>query len=243
MNSQLKNNLHAWNNINVNENILDWILNGVQLTFHEYPARFQIANRIFTAREAAFIDEEIARLINSGAISKCDFKPDCVSPIIVVPKKQNKLRLVVDLRRINDCLICPYFRNEGIEVVSQYIKLHDVMISIDLKNGYHHIPISQNDQTYLGFAWKNIYYVWQVCPFGLSVIGYYFNKCIRSVVEYLRLQDLRIIFFVDDGLLFANTTVVTDHIDTLLTTFQELGFDINFEKSELVPQTLVMRRR
>lgn len=233
----LYRNKEAWQRINANSLIYDWITNGVRLPFLNIPQEFEITNKKFTVRESTFITEEIQRLQETGAIVECSVKPLCISPIIVVPKKHDKLRLVTDLRCVNEYLSCPYFRNEGIDVVSQYIRYNDVMCSIDLKNGYHHIPVHPSDQKYLGFAWDQKYFVWQVCPFGLSISGYCFNKCIRAVVEYLRVQGLRIIFFVDDGIIFADRGSITDHCDTLIHTLQELGFTINFEKSELHPQT------
>jgi ribonuclease HI len=237
MYSRLASNVQAWQNIGANTTTIDWILNGVTLDLCEQPVPFELQNRKFEVHEETFIDEEVERLLAAGSIRATDQKPICISPLSVVPKKGNKLRLVTDLRKVNQYINTPYFRNEDIEVASKYIQSGDSMISIDLKNGYHHIPINTAFQQYLGFAWRNKHYVWQVCPFGLSSSGYYFNKIVRAVVQFLRLQGLRIVFFVDDGLLIAKRSEVTDQCDTLVHTFEELGFIIHYDKSHLVPTT------
>lgn len=165
--------LHSdnWCKITENDTVLDWITHGIQIPFIDRANfSFDIPNRKFNVRECAFIDKEIKELLISGAIRKCRTGeiPVCVSPLNCVPKKNSKLRLVVDLRRVNEHIQQLSFVNESIDTVTQYIKPADVLCTIDLKNGYHHIPVHPVYQTYLGIQWKKCYYVWQVLPFGLK---------------------------------------------------------------------------
>ena len=57
-----------------------------------------------------------------------------------------------------------------------------VMFSIDLKNGYHHVDICCDHQTFLGFSWgftdssRPKYFVFTVLPFGLSTAPHIFTK-------------------------------------------------------------------
>ena len=62
-------------------------------------------------------------LLISGAIRKCRTGeiPVCVSPLNCVPKKNSKLRLVADLRRVNEHIQQLSFVNESIDTVTQYI--------------------------------------------------------------------------------------------------------------------------
>lgn len=239
MNTRLREHIHSWLNISAPEYIINWIVYGVELPFDTVPNQFELPNRQLSPHDNLFVDEEIVNLLRNQAIREVDFKPHCVSPISVVPKKNNKKRLVIDLRAINNCLSNPYFRNEGIEVAKQYIQPNDRMVTFDLKDGYHHIPLHEKCQTFLGFKWREKYYVWQVCPFGLSSSGYFFNKVIRAIVQYYRQQDIRLIFFVDDGILFTQQSTLTDHYDMIIHGLQELGLKINFEKSCLQPKTSV----
>ena len=233
----LRQKVDQWYKIQANEQIVDWISHGVKLPF--VPdcniGNFEQHNRTFSKHEHDFIDEEVQSLLATGAIRKVVNKPQCVSGLNVVPKKGDKLRLVIDLRRVNIFIDTPYFKNEGIEVASQYINHKDVCVSFDLKNGYHHIPVHPEYQTYLGFKWNDEFYVWQVFPFGLSCSGYYFNKTVRCVVKYLRQCGCKITFFVDDGLLTATTSAITDHTDLVKHALEDLGFHINYEKCQLVP--------
>ena len=239
VNNRLNVHINSWQNIGANETILNWIIHGAKIPFRGPPPQFERFNRQFNVQDATLIDEEVANLIQSGAIREVNTRPQCVSSIDLVPKKTGKKRLIVDLRAVNDHIDNRYFKNEGIEVASQHIQYGDECVTFDLKEGYHHIPIHSSDQTYLGIQWRGRYYVWQVCPFGLSSSGYFFNKTVRAVTQYLREQGLRITFFVDDGLLAARPDQITDHKDLVLHTLEELGLQVNFDKSSLDPSQVV----
>ena len=154
-------------------------------------------------------------------------------------KKGGKLRPFIDLKNVNDFIDTPYFKNESIETASEFIEYDDRCVTYDLKNGYHHISVQSDFYTYLGFKWRKCTYVWQVLQFGLSCSGYFFNKVVRVVVQYLRLWDCKFTFFVDDGLLTADVDKITDHADLVKGTLCDLGFHINYEKSNLTPCTRI----
>ena len=56
------------------------------------------------------------------------------------------------------------------------------------------------DRTYLGFQWKNKYYVISVLPFGLDTSGFIFSKVMREIVKHWRNQGLKMIMYLIDGL-------------------------------------------
>ena len=90
------------------------------------------------------------------------------------------------------------------------------------------MPVAREHRDYLGFSYKGLYYRWKVLPFGLCCSPYYFSKVVRPVITYLRSIGLRVTVYVDEESCSA------DHIDQLIHTLTELGFIINFEKSQLV---------
>ena len=78
------------------------------------------------------------------------------------------------------------------------------MFSFDLKSGYHHVDIHKQHWEYLGFSWgqgpNTGYYVFCVLPFGLSTACYLFTKLMRPLMKYWRQQGLRIVLYLDDGI-------------------------------------------
>jgi len=60
-------------------------------------------------------------------------------------------------------------------------------MTIDLKDGFYHVPVCEAHHTFLGFKWNNAYYAWTKLPFGLCVSPYFFEKTLRPVLEHIRL--------------------------------------------------------
>lgn len=86
---------------------------------------------------------------------------------------------------MNECIEAPKFQYEDISYLQNIVKKDDRFITWDLHNGFQHVPVKTELQTYLGIQWKNNYYVWTCLPFGLNVSPYYFHKITREVVKYL----------------------------------------------------------
>ena len=63
------------------------------------------------------------------------------------------------------------------------------MFSFDFKSRYHHVEISLDHQTFLGFCWRSpdsnneVFYVFTVLPFGLSSAPNVFTKLLREILE------------------------------------------------------------
>ena len=233
-----KLNANTYRTIGASETVIRWLEQGVPLPFKSIPNKYFAANRIRSKKEEQFVDGEIAKLLESNTIKKVREKPKCILALQCVPKKNKKLRLVLDSRPVNIHIDTPKFSQEGIKTVAELIQPGDVLASIDLEQGFHHVPIAPEFQTYLGFKWKGHYFVWQYLPFGVSCAPYYFYKCVRPVVRYLRQNNIRLSSFVDDFLLMMRKLEATDHIDFTVQVFQECGWKLNWEKCELEPSTV-----
>ena len=124
----------------------------------------------------------------------------------------------------------PSFTQEDIKSVSVLIDHNDQLVTIDLKDRFHHVKIHQDYQKYLGISWKGGYYVWQVLPCGVQCTPYYFYKVVRPVVTFLRENNIRRPPFVDDFLVMAKAMHMTDHKEFMLQTLDECGWQINEDK-------------
>ena len=127
------------------------------------------------------------------------------------------------------------FQYEDINTVLEVVQPKDKLVTVDIKSGFHHIPVSVEAQKYLGFCWGGRTYSWTVLPFGLCVSPYYFCKTLRPVISYLRQLGLRAVLYVDDFLLCADAEHIEAHTTVLLDTLKRLGLQVNWEKSSLAP--------
>lgn len=241
---KVTNKLDAWQRIGAPTQILSWIEHGVPLTFTESaPKSFCLPNSYLDKEKEHFIVCELKRLADVGAIEQLDRKPFCVSPISCVPKKtlgkhgEKRWRLITDLRELNSTIKTTHFKNDDIRVVLKFLEYEDQLISVDIKDSFQHVLVNEAFRDFLGFSFKGLWYRWRVLPFGLSLSPYYFYKFFRCVITYLRSNSVKCSCFVDDIVLAAESSRITDHTDLLIDTLTDLGVTINYEKSTLVHST------
>ncbi len=79
-------------------------------------------------------------------------------------------------------------------------------------------------------------YQYRVLPFGLALSPRTFTKCVDAALAPLQLQGIRILNYIDDWLILAQSEqTVVRHRDVVLTHMKELGLRLNAKKSVLSP--------
>ena len=78
-------------------------------------------------------------------------KPYLCSPLLVVKNSTGKLRLVLNLKYLNQFLNKDSFKYEDLCIVALMFGQHELLFKFDLKSGYHHVDIYPDRQKYLGF--------------------------------------------------------------------------------------------
>ena len=114
-----------------------------------------------------------------------------------------KLRLVIDLRRVNNCLVKPKLKYKDLRSLCQVLDEGHWFFTWDLKSGHHHVDICLDHQKYLGFAWPFSgvvrYLTFAVLPFGLSSASFCFTKLMRPLVRRWRSMGHTSFLYLDDG--------------------------------------------
>ena len=201
----LKRHISFWKTIGTPRFILDVIERGYKLPFDTLPESVHLRNNKSAETHAAFVDEAICELVNSGRVDLVSTAPYVVNPLSVSVQSGGKKRLILDLRRVNKCLSKKKIKYEDWNIALAYFEQNAYMFSFDLKSGYHHIDIYADHQTYLGFSWRSLnsrstsFYVFTVLPFGLSTAPHIFTKVVKPLEKHWRYMGICIAIFLDDG--------------------------------------------
>ncbi len=79
-------------------------------------------------------------------------------------------------------------------------------------------------------------YQYRVLPFGLALSPHTFTKCVDAVLAPLRLRGIRILNYIDDWLILAQSEwMAAQHRDVVLAHMKVLGLRLNAKKSVLSP--------
>ena len=124
---------------------------------------------------------------------------------------------------------------EGTHLIKDLLQKNNFLIRIDLKDTYFGIPLDKSSRKYIRFQWEgNLYKSLCLC-FGLGPAPLIFTKLLKIPIALLRRINVRIIF-LDDMLVMAQTLKeISQAKETLIFLLQNLGFVINFKKSQLTP--------
>ena len=239
---RLKQHTHFWaHTLRAPHYIQSIIDNGYAIEFTPTPPPPCYApNNQSAMRHRDFVDQEIMNCVRKGYVIECQSMPHACNPLTVAEGK--KLRLVLDLRNVNPYVRKHHHRYDDLDTVTDLIEENDHFTIFDLVSAYYHINVHPNYHKYLGFQWtfkdgRTRYFVYVVLVFGLSTAGYVFTKVLRPLVTHWRLEGLRIIFYLDDGLNIGNSyTNCANSTATVLNCLQSAGFLVNVEKSQLEPK-------
>lgn len=91
-----------------------------------------------------FLKEEIDRLVTSEIIEECE--SPWASPLVLVPKKDGKLRLCVDYRRLNEVTVTDTYPMPKIDDLLHTAKRTHFMSTIDLQSGFWQVPVAPEDK-------------------------------------------------------------------------------------------------
>lgn len=235
---RLKYFYYNWLHITNDPVVLSWV-NGLRIPVSNdifqssiYPQNTPKSN----ADELA-MTKEIENLLSIGAISLCEpCDGQFLSNIFLVKKSNGTNRFILNLKSLNKFITAPHFKLEDYRTAMRLMSKHAYMCSIDLKDAYFSISVHCESRKYLRFYWLGKLYEFQVLPFGLNIAPYVFTKIMRPVMEFLRNQGLLSVIYLDDLLLFGNTSSdCKRNYEITQNLLQSLGFTINIKKSVSTP--------
>ena len=185
-----------------------------------------------------FLREEIENLLNKRAVERVQNPetPGFYSRIFLVPKKNGKFRLILDLSLLNRYIEKQAFKMETVKSVRQAMRLNDWAVSIDLTDAYLHVPIHRQSRKYLRFVHEDQVYHFSALPFGMSLSPLIFSKLMDVIAAFLRQRAISVFPYLDDWLiknLIHNRLITQTKI--CIQTIQSLGFLPNLKKSDLFP--------
>lgn len=191
----------------------------------------------FAQREK--IHKEINNLVELGIISKSKSLKIYPNNIFIISSnhRSTKDRLIFDMAKLNKSINRKKFTMTKISEIIPHLYENNFACSFDIKKAYFHIPINDKYKKYFSFKFNNTKWEFNAMPFGLNTAPYIFTKFISPILEYLRKHYNIIIFsYIDDFLVLGKSqNNLTKDIKTTIDLFEELGFLLNTEKSQLTP--------
>ena len=117
------------------------------------------------------LEKELQTLEEQDVIEKVEKSREWVSPIVVTPKKNNRIRLTVDMRVANEAIPRAHNISPTVEDIINELNGATVFSHIDMKHGYHQIELNKNSRDITTFSTHLGLYRYKRLNFGTKSAG------------------------------------------------------------------------
>ena len=174
------------------------------------------------------LNNEIQTMLDLGVIEPSN--SEWCNPIVLVPKKDNTIRLCNDLRKVNAVSKFDAYPMPRIDELLEKLGKAVFITTLDLCKGYWQVPLEKESREYTAFRGPKGLYHYTVMPFGLHGAPATFQRLMDRALQGCAQFCAA---YLDDVVVFS--TSWEDHLSHLrqvLHRIHSAGLTLNTQKCE-----------
>ena len=171
------------------------------------------------------VEDELLRLEKLDIIEKVEGPTPWISPIVVVPKKNDSIRICVDMRLPNKAIERVRHITPTIDDIITELNGAQLFSKIDRNNGYHQLVLHEESRYITTFTTHVGLRRYKCLMFGINAASEIFQNAI-----YQSLHGLSGVMNIsDDILVYGNCKTSHDeNLKAVLTRLEEKGLTLNY---------------
>ena len=159
-----------------------------------------------------------------------------VSPIFISHKSNGGIRFILNLKQLNKNIDYHHFKRESINTILNLITKDCFMASVNLKDAYYSVKISETFQRYLKFEFLDKLYKLVCFPNGLAPCQRKFTKITKVPLSDLRRSKIVVSGYIHDFFTKDHTSEgCFNNAMSIAELFDRLGFVVHPDKYVFVP--------
>lgn len=174
------------------------------------------------------LKEELDNLEHNNIICKVEEPTEWVSSIVLTTKKNGKIRLCIDPRKLNQAIMRSHYQFPTFEEIKSDLAGAKYFSTLDANKGFWMLKLSESSSKLCTFITPFGRYRFTRLPFGINAAPEIFHR--EMVKRFNDINNVKIM--MDDFLIYGKT--IEEHNDTLhkvLQRAQEINLKFNKEKS------------
>ena len=173
------------------------------------------------------VDAKLDELLNLDIIEQVEDTPtEWVSPLVVVPKSNNDIRICVDMRQANEAVIRERQPIPTIDEILYDLNGSTVFSKLDLKWGFHQIELEPQSRAITTFVTHRGLYRYKRLMFGITSAPEKYQKIIADVL----MNCSGVVNICDDIIVHDQGQGIERHdanVRKVLTVLRENGLTLN----------------
>ena len=175
------------------------------------------------------VKSELQRKEQLGVISKVDEPTDWCAGMVVVPKQDGKVRICVDLTKLNESVRRERHILPSVDHTLAQLGGAKVFTKLDANSGFWQIELSKESALLTTFITPFGRFCFNRLPFGITSAPEYFQKRMSEILSCLE----GVVCMVDDVLIYGRTQEEHGHrLHAALASIRNAGVTLNAEKCE-----------
>ena len=213
---------------------------------------YREGNNMSARKNIEVLREKFVDWEAKGKVVEVKDPPRIINPMSVVAKydgekKRMKYRPVIDMsRHINPLMEDRKVKLADLSYFEPLYVKGSFGVTWDFTSMYHQLMLTKGTSELFGCAIEQAdktfkYYKFKYLMFGTKPAVYIMTWLLKPSMNYLRDNSIKAGIFIDDGMaLNTNRQVLEVETKFIITMFENAGWDLNLEKSNLVPSQKVL---
>lgn len=170
-------------------------------------------------------------MVENGVIEKIEETIEWCAPMVVVPKKANRVRVCCDYIELNKVVIRERYQLPSVEETLAKLKDARIFTKLDYNSGFWQLALNEQSRKYTTFITPLGRFVHKRVPFGITSAPEVFQKTIGELIKCLKLDS--VLVHADDILVTGRNHREHDqNLHKVLKLLADVKLTINFKKCE-----------
>ena len=173
------------------------------------------------------VETKLERMLKEGVISQVETPTDWCSGIVVVPKSGGRVRICVDLSRLNESVCRERLMLPSVDYTLGQLAGAKVFTKLDANSGFWQIPLSKNSALLTTFITPFGRFCFNRLPFGISSAPELFQRRMSNLLTGMG----GTVCLMDDILIYGSSQEEHDaRLCKVLEKLRKSGVTLNREK-------------